>query len=356
LSFVRGQRVRGNDGAQFGALSLNLNPDERGLTPAALLKHAVGDALSDLSDTDPTPETYGRWQSYDRQTWPEWLHARGASEDSVALMTLGADPAKLSALYVLRQIALHSGSQHYYTIAGGMDQLPKKLSDSLGDAIKYNVAVTAIRQNVAGVDVGCLDNGRTVTLQADRVVLAIPFSTLRDIAINPPFAADKMQAIKELPYYPATRFLLQTRERFWNKGGANGAARTDFALETWDDSAGQHGNGGMLSATVGGRMDEAVARMAPSERLGIGEKMIAQVFPDIAAMTAKGFVIRWSEEPWTRGAFAAFGPGQMTGFMPIIARTEGRVHFAGEHTSIWTGWMEGALRSGERVVEEILKR
>jgi monoamine oxidase len=356
LSVVRGQRIRGNDSAQIEKLPLNLHPDERGLTPAALLKRAVGDVIGDLADVDPMPETYARWQNYDRQTWPQWLHARGASEDAVALMTLGADPFKLSALYVLRQIALHGDSQHYYTIAGGMDLLPKKLADSLGNAIKYNAAVTAIRQDAAGVDVSCLENGRTVSLRADRVVVAIPFSTLRNVTVDPPFAADKMQAIAELAYYPATRILLQTRERFWIKAGANGAVRTDFALETWDDSAGQAGSGGMLSATIGGRMDESLAQIATDDRLRTGEKMIAQAFPDIAAMTAKGFVRRWSDEPWSRGAFAAFTPGQMSSFMPVAARVEGRVHFAGEHTSPWTGWMEGALRSGERVVEEILKR
>jgi monoamine oxidase len=356
LAVVRGQRIRSNDGAQFANLGLNLHPEERGLTPAALLKRVVGDVLGDLSDIDPTPATYAQWQVYDRQTWPQWLKDRGVSEGAVALMTLGADPFKLSALYVLRQIALHSDSTRYYTIAGGMDRLPKKLADDLGEAIKYNVAVTAIRQEANGVEVGCLDNGRALTLRADRVVLAIPFSTLRDIAIDPPFAADKMEAIRELAYYPATRFLLQTRQRFWNKAGTSGAARTDYALETWDDSAGQPGAGGMLSATVGGRMDESLAQTAPDDRLRAGEKMIAQAFPDIAPMTAKGFVRRWSDEPWSRGAFAAFAPGQMSRLMPVISRAEARVHFAGEHTSSWTGWMEGALRSGERVVEEILRR
>src|SRR5262249_2830903 len=161
-----------------------------------------------------------------------------------------------------------------------------KLAESLGSAVKYNVAVKSVRQDASGIDVGWIENGRTVTLRADRVVLAIPFSTLRDITVDPPFTADKMQAIAELAYYPATRILLQARERFWNKAGSSGAARTDFALETWDDSAGQSGSGGMLSATVGGRMDESLAQAAPDDRLRFGEKMVAQAFPDIAAMTA----------------------------------------------------------------------
>ena len=63
---------------------------------------------------------------------------------------------------------------------------------------------------------------------------------------------------------------------------------------------------------------------------------------------------RWVRDPWSRGAFAVFHPGQMTTMMPDIARPEGRVHFAGEHTSSWMGWMQGALESGERAAREVL--
>lgn len=356
LSVIDGNRFRTTDIERLRTIKLDLHPDERGLTPSMLLKRYIGDALSDLSEPDPNSTGYARWKSYDTRTWPEWLRDRGASEGAVALMTLGADPARLSALYILRQIALHNGARHYYAIRGGMDRLPKAIAAGLGDAVKYNVAVVGIKQGPDKIEVRCLDRQRSVSISADRIVLAVPFSTLRRIDIDPPFNADKMQAIEGLPYYPATRFLFQTRERFWIKAGSNGAARTDYALETWDDGTDQPGGGGMLSATVGGRMDETLAAIAPNDRLRLGEKMVSLPFPEIAEMTSKGFVQRWSDDPWARGAFAAFAPGQMTGWMPAIARPEGRIHFAGEHTSPWTGWMEGALRSAERVVEEILMR
>ena len=67
-----------------------------------------------------------------------------------------------------------------------------------------------------------------------------------------------------------------------------------------------------------------------------------------------GVVHRWSDERWTRGAFALYRPGQLTMLMPVLASAESGFHFAGEHTSIWTGWMEGALESGERAAREVL--
>jgi monoamine oxidase len=69
----------------------------------------------------------------------------------------------------------------------------------------------------------------------------------------------------------------------------------------------------------------------------------------------KMLIQRWTEDIYARGAFTVFYPGQMGAWSSIIARPEGTLHFAGEHTSPWTGWMEGALWSGERVVQEILQ-
>jgi monoamine oxidase len=60
----------------------------------------------------------------------------------------------------------------------------------------------------------------------------------------------------------------------------------------------------------------------------------------------------WAQDPWQRGAFALHTPGQI-GFLDTLAQAEGRVHFAGEHTSLWTGWMQGALESARRVIREI---
>jgi monoamine oxidase len=352
---LQSRRYRSGDTAMFTRAALDLKPKEQGLSPGALLRHYAGDALTELGDPDPSVETYRRWQSYDRQTWPQWLQARGASEDAVALMTLGGDPKEFSALYVLRQIALHRNAHRYYTVQGGMDLLPKALAARLGEAVKYNVSVVGIDHDTNGVRLSYNENGRAGTITADRLVLAIPFATLRDIDLRTPFATDKMGAIDALSYYPATRFLFQTPERSWRSEGLSGAARTDYAVETWDAAARQGGTHGLLSATVGGRMDTVLAPLDGNARARAGRKMLSQAFPDTEATIERTVMLRWTDERWARGAFATFHPGQITNLLPVMARPEGRVHFAGEHTSAWPGWMEGALRSGDRVAQEILK-
>jgi monoamine oxidase len=61
----------------------------------------------------------------------------------------------------------------------------------------------------------------------------------------------------------------------------------------------------------------------------------------------------WDEDEWARGDYAWFKPGQMSSLIPHMARSEGRIYFAGEHASAWPGWMQGSIESGNRAAREI---
>lgn len=333
---------------------LDLHTDERDLDPAALLDHYVRDLPSDLADPAPMAASYARWRSYDEIAWPAWLQSRGASRDGVRVMTLGGDSAALSALYVLRQLALHRGSTHYFKIQGGMDLLPRAMASRIPDSIKYGAPVVRLEPNPRGVRVTYLEAGTPRIVVASRAVLAIPFSALREIAVTPSFSAEKQRAIHDLPYFPGTRFLIQSRSRFWREEGLNGYARTDQPLEIWDSTYDLSGPRGILGVSAGGDAARRALVMPPAASVAFAQGLVATSFPGIRTEFERGAVFRWTEDEWSRGAFAVFHPGQMSALMAAIPRSEGRVHFAGEHTSAWMGWMEGALRSGDRVASEIL--
>jgi monoamine oxidase len=269
-------------------------------------------------------------------------------------MTLGGDSRELSALYVLRQFALLRSTSQFYKIQGGMDQLPRAMARALGAIVRYNAAVVRIDQAAGSVQLDYMEHSRPKTIRASRVICAIPFSTLRQIEIRPAFSAHKARAIAELPYFPATRFLLQSRTSFWQPLELSGSARTDQPAEIWDCTYDLAGTRGILGATVGGELGNRAARMTRARAVRFATGLVAQTFPKMQSSFEKGVVYRWVRDPWSRGAFAVFHPGQMTTMMPDIARPEGRVHFAGEHTSSWMGWMQGALESGERAAREVL--
>jgi monoamine oxidase len=347
-----------------GALTLDLKPDERARMPAALLDHYAGTLPDDLASPTTTAVSWARWRSYDQVTWPEWLRSRGASADAIRLMTLGGDSSNLSALYVLRQFAMLRKSTQRYKIQGGMDLLPRAMASSLGDIVRYDAPVLRVTRESTGgrglpaktrFRVDYRSNARVLSLAASHVIFAVPCTTLRDIEIRPRLSRRKEQAIAELPYYGSARVLLQTKGRFWISANLNGSARTERATETWDSTFDQTATRrGILAVNTGGAVARAVVDMTPDESVKFGIGLAADAFPAIGSQFEKGVVQRWASEPWSRGAFAVFGPGQMSALMPDIARPEGGIHFAGEHTSSWTGWMEGALQSGERAAREVL--
>jgi monoamine oxidase len=92
--------------------------------------------------------------------------------------------------------------------------------------------------------------------------------------------------------------------------------------------------------------------MAEEERVAAAYDQARQMFAEMAEQYEGGISKAWGSDPWQKGSFALHTPGQI-GYIEVLARREGRLHFAGEHTSPWTGWMQGALESARRVVAEI---
>ena len=198
------------------------------------------------------------------------------------------------------------------------------------------------------------DQSRTISVHATRVILTVPFSAMAAIAIQPPLAAAKARAIAELPYFPAVRFLLQMRTRFWENEGLSGTARTDDPAELWDATYDIPEDAGILGVTAGGAIGEQLKPLTEAQALKAGTDLATRTFPGAGRAFQRGTVMRWSNDPWARGAFAVFRPGQMTTLAAALARPDDRIHFAGEHTSAWNGWMEGAIESGERAAAEVV--
>lgn len=351
---LRDKRARSDDLAAGEKLVMGLHPDERNLPVPELLRKYAGGApdelgAGDINLADP------RWRAFDRLTWPQWLVSQGASPAAIRLIMLGGDSSEFSALFMLQQIMLHRDSHQYLKIEGGMDRLPRGIAASAGVPIRYNSRLTKLEIMASEVRAHCISGDRMDVIAADRAVLALPFSMLRKVALDPPFSPEKMRIINQLTYFDASRFLLQTTTRFWTADGLNGSARTDGPADIWDMSVGQKSKSGLISLTTGNdRIEAELAQLPPPGQTAFGARLAAQAFPAISNQIGKSFVQIWGEDPFAAGAFSVFKPDQLSSWSAIIGKAEGRVHFAGEHLSPWNGWMEGALWSGERVAEEII--
>jgi monoamine oxidase len=324
---------------------------DRGMTQGDLLQKYVGDLPASMRDANVTSDP--AWAQFDRLTWPGWLQSRGAPPGSVTLMTLGGDSRRLSALCVLRQYALiREGT--LYKIDGGMDRLAVAMAGAVETetpVIRYGAIVKRIDPERDRVGVTYEAGSRSTTVRASRVIVTVPGPIISRIATASPDLRARFAMLATIPYFPATRFLVETARRSWHDEDLSGAARTDRPAEIWECAYEAEHTAGLLGATVGGELGHALGTRSRADATRLGADIIRDAFPSVSVRHTE--VYRWARDRWAGGAFATFNPGQMTRIIPAVGRPVGRVHFAGEHTAPWMGWVEGALQSAERVVEEV---
>jgi monoamine oxidase len=189
----------------------------------------------------------------------------------------------------------------------------------------------------------------------------MPFSTLRHVAIDPPLSPPKMIAIHELPNTSVCRVYVPVEDTIWSLPSETGTtpvrtgtANTDLSSQWFHNSTFvQHGTTGIIGAYAAGPRARALAALPDETRYAVAASEIAQLFPGIGAPVGPGVTKIWDDDPWARGGYCWFRPGDMQRFMPHLAAPEGHIHFAGDHTSHSPGWMEGALESGHRAAAEV---
>jgi monoamine oxidase len=161
-------------------------------------------------------------------------------------------------------------------------------------------------------------------------------------------------AVHELAYGSVTRIELHTRRRFWEDRGENGFATVDRPMEIWAPSWDQPGPRGLLQAYLYEGLSREICQLDEAGRVGFALETMENVHPGLAKSYEGGVAWCWDDDPWARGAYTVFMPGQLSNHWPeLIEKPEGRLHFAGEHVSPYPGWMQGALWSGHRVAEAV---
>jgi monoamine oxidase len=248
-----------------------------------------------------------------------------------------------------------------YHIEGGNDALPYAFAKGLGARLRYGSPVTRIEQDATGVRVYCAGTAAPVT--GDYVISAIPLSTFRLVDVAPALSAAKARAVAELPYTSVTRLFLQFDERFWLNEGLEGLASTDLPVSDnapipgfWieDTTSVQAGTAGILDCYITGQRAREFAAMTDDARVAYTLDQVERVFPGAKShYSGRAMTKIWDAEPWARGGYGYFRPGQMQTVYPLLATPEGRIHFAGEATSALPAWMQGALESGLRAAAEV---
>jgi monoamine oxidase len=328
------------------------------------------------------------WNSYTRRGWEldhmsiiQWLDATvpdGGSKSKLGRVLdiaynieYGAEcseQSSLNLLYLLGYIGagnfrVFGKSDEKYHVRGGNDQVAKRLGDVLADQISVGTALTSIKLNPGGsFTLTFAQDAGTLTVTADHVVLAIPFSLLRTVSYaKAGFEPLKVTAIKELPMGTNSKLHVEFTDRFWYGAGNNGNTYADTGYQnTWEVSRAQGGGKGkgILVDYTGGRIGASFGTGTPEERALQFFTQLKPLFPGITIpdhWTGRATVDFWTAYPWTKGSYSYWKVGQYTKFSGMEKERQGNCHFAGEHTSQdFQGYLNGAVETGERAAGEIL--
>lgn len=270
-----------------------------------------------------------------------------------------AEQHEVSSLFVAQQRAqmrVHGieGTVRAHRLEGGLDTLVGHLVADLPDGtVAFGETVRRIEWRP---DAGT-DADDAVVVHTDRgfhaaahVVLACSLVPLRSVQFTPELPVSLAQAVHELGYGTITKTALQFSARTWPDGYATTALGSQRVYEPTVDQGGEYG---VLMSYAGGDGGRRLAVMDEHHRIDAVADDLRTMY-GITDQPIGAFSRAWSNQPRYGGSYAAYGPGQVTSHWQVLRRPCGPLHLAGEHVATWTGYLEGAVESGERVAEEIL--
>ena len=339
-----GDAASGATGSASGA--------ERDAVPQALASRYLR-AANPLQDGDDWLDL--RFAHLDRPL-AAFYAEQGASEEALRLLDVAPNTGSIhttSALWALRddQRRRDSAARSVLRISGGNSRLPEALAAALHGPVLLNTPVAALRQRLGTVQVIARDGS---AFEAERAVVTVPFSVLRQLDVEPGWPEPLAQAVDALPYTAITQVYLRAHRPFWDDDGLPPAMWTDTEIERVFAVPGAGGETAGLVAWIDGAGAEHLDAMTRREQVAFVEHRLGHVRPAARGAVSVTRVVSWGADPWARGAYASWGPGQVTRFGRAVREPAGRIHLAGEHTAVEGSGMEGALESAERAVGDVL--
>lgn len=215
---------------------------------------------------------------------------------------------------------------------------------------------------------GCVctfsNDGTEFDVDADRVVLALPFSALRDVDFSGAgFSEAKDRSIRELGMGANTKVTLQFEKHGWELE-RSGEAITDLITGwTWPGHYRPRRSEAILvlfnGASFSGAYDGGPAHERASDDMAaLHLAAVDEVFPNASSSFIPGeaYIDHWPADPWIKGSYSYYGRGGFTTIAGVEGRRQGPIHFAGEHTASYgnRGTMNGAVRSGELAANQVI--
>ena len=327
---------------------------------------ALADGDLDYRDENPA------FRALDALSIAQWLDRNGVGGwlrklvDVAYTTEMGLEIEQQSALNLLTFIGtgdadafkVFGESDERFHVRGGNDLIVQRLGDRLGGAIESGHALEAVVARGDGYALSFRRGMASREVVARQVVLALPFTLLREVRIDAGLPERKRRAIDTLAYGTNAKLMVGFDRRVWRAHGANGATMSDLPYQTtWETSRRQAGSGGVLTNFTGGRHGLALGEGTAKQQADAAAAGLERVFPGMSAARAGAREVRmhWPSQPWARGSYACLRPGDWSSLRGVMGEAVAGLHFAGEHCALDTqGFMEGGCESGEIAARGVL--
>ena len=349
--------------------------------PDPLILGQLATVVAELDAMAKTVPVDAPWKApnaakWDGMTLESFLDSHNPTKrftDLVAASTrpiFGAEPRELSLLFVLFYVAASGNEQHpgtfernfdtrggaqMWRFVGGSQKIALRMADQLGPRVLLGSPVRRIVQGRQGVTV----HTDRATFQGKQVIVAVPPALAGRIEYDPILPFDRDQLTQRYGQGTLTKVAAVYDRPFWRDAGLTGSA-LDLSGPvnfTYDDSP-PDGKPGIVFGFVGGDKARAYNRSSQSRRRAAVLEQFATYFGSRARKPRAYYETSWAGEQWTRGCPVGIpSTGTLVAYGAQLRAPVGRIHWAGTETStFWNGYMDGAVRSGERVAAEVIAR
>jgi monoamine oxidase len=311
----------------------------------------------------------------DSMSFAAYLRSRKADQIAISTATiwtramLGQEPEDVSALYFLNYcksggglMQMRSDRKHggqYLRVRQGTQLFSKELAADLPEGtVRFNAPVIAITQPDAS---SVVVKTKDCTFVTRKVVSAVPLAVLKTIAFEPALPADKKLLTDSFNYGYYTKVMLRFKTPFWIQKGFCGLAQAfnGPAAVIRDCSVPSDGIW-VLTCFMAGRPGLEWSKRTEQERTKVLLTQIGGLYQN-AAEVKENFVGQINPE-WSKEEYSGFGcpcpslgPGVLSAAGHTLRQPFKNIHFAGTETAeVWKGYMEGAVRSGDKAGDEIV--
>jgi monoamine oxidase len=356
-----------------GALHRYRGLTPKGLGPFALLSFGLGFVRLDrMARRIPLAEpwTARNAQRLDALSFEAWLGRwwNVPSPTARALLRMTVEglfacaAAEVSLLHVLFHVHSAGGLEFQTSIEGGaendrvqggMQAVLDRIATRLAGAVRLGAPVRTVAQDADGVTL----TADGVRVRAARAIVAVPPWLSGVITYRPQLPSDRALLVQRAPAGYAVKIALVYDDAFWRADGLSGeSVAVGSPVSLTIDGCGPTPPPGILQAFLAGPDAQRWGRLDAAARRGVVLDAMTRRFGPKAATPREYIEHCWADEVWTRGCFMShYPPGVLTNFGPALRTAFGRVHWAGTETATRSnGFVDGAIRAGERAAEEVL--